>query len=156
MAELEKLGPKEERQAFKARPMPSSVYGTKHRANTRNTSHQFLTICTLEREATESQSDPNSDMEPDVPHSKSDTSLDSRRPQRCLSSKPVKKQIELSIEMVRGREWSYIDPLKVTTCNLYSPLQPRGPVPLLSNKSDYCTSVCVRQCVHKSKKDSKT
>ncbi|XP_039639071.1 protein FAM161A-like [Perca fluviatilis] len=146
VAELEKLGPKEERQAFKARPMPSSVYGTKHRANSKNTSQQFLTICTLEREATEGQSDPNSDPEPDVSHSKSDTSPDSRRPQRCPSSKPVKKQIELSIEMVRGREWSYPDPLKATACNLYSPLQPGGPEPLLSNKSDYCTSVCERQC----------
>ncbi|XP_032397626.1 protein FAM161A [Etheostoma spectabile] len=106
VAELEKLGPKEERQAFKARPMPSSVYGTKHRAHTKNTSHQFLTYCTLEREATEGQSDPNSDLELDVPHSESDSSPDSSRPPRGLSSKPVKKQIELSIEMVRGREWS--------------------------------------------------
>ncbi|XP_034753750.1 protein FAM161A-like [Etheostoma cragini] len=106
VAELEKLGPKVERQAFKARPMPSSVYGTKHRADTKNTRHQFLTYCTLDREATESQSDPNSDLEPDVPHSESDISPDSSRPQRRLSSKPVKKQIELSIEMVRGKEWS--------------------------------------------------
>lgn len=139
VAELGKLGPKEERQAFKARPMPSSVYGTRHSADTKTTSRrpQFLTMCTLEREATEGQSDPNSDLEPDVLHSKSDTSPDSRRPQRCPSSKPVKKQIELSIEMVKEREWSYIGPLKATACNICSPLQPGGLEPLLSDKSDY-------------------
>lgn len=97
VAELGKLGPKEERRAFKARPMPSSVYGTRHRADTKNTSRrsQFLTW-TLEREATEGQSDPNSDLE-------SDSSPASCRPQRCPSSKPVKKQIALSIEMVKAR-----------------------------------------------------
>lgn len=117
VAELGRLGPKEERQAFKARPMPNSVYGTRHRGDTKTTIRrpQFLTICTMEREATEGQSDPSSDLEPD-------TSPDSWRPQRYPSSKPVKKQIELSIEMVKEREWSYIDPLKATTCNICSPL----------------------------------
>ena len=111
VAELGRL--KEEQQAFKARPMPSSVYGTRHRADNKTTSRrsQFLNICTMEREATEGQSDPNSDLE-------LDTSPDSCRPQRCLSSKPVKKQIELSIEMVKEREWSYIDPLKATACSI--------------------------------------
>ncbi len=139
VAELGNLGPKEERQAFKARPMPSSVYGTRHRADTKTTSRrpQFLTVCTLEREATEGQSDPNSDLELDALHSKSDTSPGSHRPQRCTSSKPVKKQIELSIEMVKEREWSYVDSLKATTCNICSPLQPGGPEPLHANKSDY-------------------
>ncbi|TKS86036.1 Protein FAM161A [Collichthys lucidus] len=50
--EFGKLRPKGERQAFKARPMPSSVYGTRDRADTKTTSCQpeFLTVCTLERE----------------------------------------------------------------------------------------------------------
>ncbi|XP_027129329.1 protein FAM161A [Larimichthys crocea] len=50
--EFGKLGPKGERQAFRARPMPSSVYGTRDRADTKTTSCQpeFLTVCTLERE----------------------------------------------------------------------------------------------------------
>ncbi|XP_074501483.1 protein FAM161A [Sebastes fasciatus] len=100
VAELGNLGPKEERPAFKAQPMPSSVYGTKHRENT--TRRQFLSMCRLEREATEGQSDPNSDLEPD-------TSTDSRGPRRRPSSKPVKKQIELSIEMVKEREWCHTD-----------------------------------------------
>lgn len=107
VAELGRLGPKEERQAFKARPMPSSVYGTRHRADTKTASRRsrFLTW-TLEREATEGQSDPNSDPESDALHSKSDASPASRGPQRRPSSRPVKKQIELSIEMVKEREWS--------------------------------------------------
>ncbi|KAL7383513.1 hypothetical protein ABVT39_012156 [Epinephelus coioides] len=140
VAELGKLGPKEERQAFKARPMPCAVYGPRHRPNVKTTSRQFLTMCTLEREATEGQSDPNSDLEPDALHSKSDTSPDSCRAQRCLSSKPVKKQIELSIEMVKEREWSCNDALKATACNVYSPLQSADPEDLLSDKSD-CISV---------------
>lgn len=103
VAELGNLGQKEERQAFKARPMPSSVYGTRHRADSKTTNRQpqSSTICALEREATEGQSDPNSDLEPEVLQSKSGTSPDSCRPQRCPTSKPVKKQIELSIEMVK-------------------------------------------------------
>ncbi|KAM7408347.1 hypothetical protein PAMA_002180 [Pampus argenteus] len=62
VAELGRLGPKEERHAFKARPLPNSVYGTRHRADTKNTTRrpQFLTICTMEREAMEGQSDPSS------------------------------------------------------------------------------------------------
>lgn len=119
MAELGKLGPKEERQTFKARPMPISVYGTKHTENTKTTGHQCLTICRLKRETVEGQSGPNSDLEPD-------TSPDSCRPQRCQPSKPVKKQIELSIEMVKEGEWSHPDPLKGKTCS-YSPQQPGGP-----------------------------
>ncbi|XP_056251167.1 protein FAM161A-like [Seriola aureovittata] len=139
VAELGNLGQKEERQAFKARPMPSSVYGTKHRADSKTTNRQpqFFTICTLEREATEGQSDPNSDLEAEALQSNSDTSPASCGPQRCASSKPVKKQIELSIEMVKEREWSYIDPLKATACNVRSP---GGPEPLLCHKSD-CISV---------------
>ncbi|XP_044071310.1 protein FAM161A-like isoform X2 [Siniperca chuatsi] len=138
VTELGKLGPKEERQTFKARPMPSLVYGTRHRADTKITCCQPQSLTwLLEREATEGQSDPNSDLEPDVIQSKSDTSPASRMPQRCPSSKPVKKQIELSIEMVKERQWSNTDPLKATTCNIYSPLQPGGPEPLLSNKTDY-------------------
>ncbi|XP_040906309.1 protein FAM161A-like [Toxotes jaculatrix] len=142
VAELGNLGQKEERQAFKARPMPSSVYGTRHRADSKTTNCQprSLTICTSEREATEGQSDPNSDLESEVLQSRSDSSPDSCRPQRCLSSKPVKKQIELSIEMVKEREWSYTDPIKATACNICSPLPLGGQEPLLSNKSD-CISV---------------
>ncbi|XP_071335929.1 protein FAM161A-like [Trachinotus anak] len=129
VAELGNLGQKEERQAFKARPVPSSVYGTRRRADSKTTNRrpQSLTVCTLDREATEGQSDPNSDLEMEVLWSNSDPPPDSGRPQRCPSSKPVKKQIELSIEMVKEREWSYTDPLKA--CNICSPLQPGGPRP---------------------------
>ncbi|KAK5854290.1 hypothetical protein PBY51_015374 [Eleginops maclovinus] len=91
VAELGNLGLREERQAFKARPMPSSVYGSNHKANTNTTSRRFPDICTQESEATEGQSDTNSDAPPD-----------SIKPQTWLSSKPVKKQIKVSIEMVKG------------------------------------------------------
>ncbi|XP_070834438.1 protein FAM161A-like [Chaetodon trifascialis] len=140
VAELGKLGPKEEQRAFKAKPMPSSVYGARHREDTKTTRRRprFANIYTLEREATEGQSDPNSDLELDALHSKSDTSPASRGPQRCPSCKPVKKQIQLSIEMVKEREWSCTD--KATTCNTSSPLQTGGPEPLLCNKSG-CSSV---------------
>ncbi|KAK1905346.1 Protein FAM161A [Dissostichus eleginoides] len=89
VAELGNLGLKEERHAFKARPMPSSMYGSKHKANTKTTSRQFPDICTHLH--TEGQRDPNSDASPD-----------SCKPQTWPSSKPVKKQIEVSIEMVKG------------------------------------------------------
>ncbi|XP_051276659.1 protein FAM161A-like [Dicentrarchus labrax] len=119
VAELGKMGLKEERQAFKAKPMPSSVYGNRHRADTKTGGRRkFLSIYTQEREATEGQSDPNSDLEPDVLYTKCDASLDPCRLQRCPSSKPVKKQIELSIEMVKEREWSHTEPLKATNCSI--------------------------------------
>lgn len=132
VAELGKMGPKEECQAFKARPVPRSVYGNRHRAEVRSSNRQaqFVIISTQEREATEGQSDPNSDPEPDVvSKTKSDSSADARRPQRCASScKAVKKQIELSIEMVKEGEWS---------CNNYPSLQTGGAEALLSAKNDY-------------------
>lgn len=126
VAELGKLGPKEQRQVFKARPMPRSVYGTRHKADTKSTGRQpqFLNMCTLEREATEGHSDPNSDQEPDGPSTKSNNSPVSRRPQKCVSSKPVKKQIELSIELVKDGEWG---------ANMCSPLQPGDHEPLLND-----------------------
>ncbi|XP_074532062.1 protein FAM161A [Halichoeres trimaculatus] len=105
VAELGKHGPKGGRQAFKARPMPSSVYGTRHREDARTTSRQPQSpTWTLDREA--SESDPNSDMEADVLWSKSSTIPDTHKIQRCLHSKQGKKQIELSIEMVKERQWS--------------------------------------------------
>lgn len=127
VAELGKVGPKEERQAFKARPVPRSVYGNRH-GKARQA--RFVIISTQEREATEGQSDPNSDPEPDVvSEAKADSSADARRAQRCASScKAVKKQIELSIEMVKEGEWS---------CNNYPPLQTGGAEALLSAKNDY-------------------
>ncbi|XP_047191311.1 uncharacterized protein C2orf16-like isoform X2 [Scophthalmus maximus] len=94
VAELGNVGQKEERQAFRARPVPSSVYGTKHRAGSKTSK------LTQQKEATEGQSDPNSEQEPD-------SSPDSCGPQRSLSSKPAKKQIELSIEMVKESDRSY-------------------------------------------------
>lgn len=133
VAELGNLGPKEERQVFKARPMPSWVYGGKHREDSKNANRRrprFLSMCGLEREVTEGHSDPSS----------SDASPELCRPQRCPSSKPVKKQIELSIEMVKEREWSYLDPLQTSTCSICSPGQPGGAEPRISHSSE-CISV---------------
>jgi len=123
VAELGNFSQREERQAFKARAMPSSVYSARHRADAKSPSrqHQDQTFCTQEREATEGQSDQSSDLELDM--TQSDSSSDSSKPERGSSSKSVKKQIELSIEMVKERRWS--------------PLQPCGSEPLLRNKSDY-------------------
>lgn len=134
VAELGRLGPREEQQVFKARPMPRSVYGSRHKADTKSTSCQphFVTACAQEREATEGQSEPLL--------TRSDASPDSCRPQKWVASKPVKKQIELSIEMVKEREWSCTDPLRSTSCSIYSPLRPGGSEPLLSTQSDF---VCV-------------
>ncbi|XP_053731398.1 protein FAM161A-like [Synchiropus splendidus] len=68
---------KVERAVFKARPVPSAVYGPRHGHHTRNTSHR-----------------PQEPAARDQP--------DSSR--RCLSVKPGKKQTKVSIEMVRGQE----------------------------------------------------
>lgn len=105
VAELGNDGQKQERKAFKARPMPNSVYGNRRSAESKTTTRQPQTTCTTEGEATEGQSDPNSDLEPDMLQSTSDTSPDSGRPQTCPFFKPGKKQIEVSIEMVKERGW---------------------------------------------------
>lgn len=140
VAELGKVGPKEERQQFKARPMPHSVYGIRHKADNKSSSRQpkIQTPCPVRREATKVQSDPNSDLEPD-------TSLDSCRPQKCVHSKSLKKQIELSIELST-------DPLKATTCkttHLWSQAAPKlGPMTRMTTLG--CDSV------RKSKNEGKT
>ncbi|XP_035028888.2 protein FAM161A isoform X2 [Hippoglossus stenolepis] len=99
VAELGNVGQREERQGFKARPMPTSVYGTRHRTRSRTSTSQPPSPRSLE--ATEAQRDPNSHLEQEVLRSKSDSCTDSSEPQRCPTSRPAKKQIQVSIEMVR-------------------------------------------------------
>lgn len=108
VAELGKFGERIERHNFKAKPMPTSIYGTRHREGTMTTSH---------------------DLELDM--HQSDSSLDSCRSQRSPSSKPMKKQIQLSIEMVKERETPITDP---SGCNICLSQQLGGPELLLSNK----------------------
>lgn len=95
-AALGNFSRREERQGFKATPLPSSVYRSK-RAKSPNRHHQLHTVFMMEREATEGQSDQSSD--PEQEPRQSDGSLDFSGSPRCSSSKSVKKQIELSIEM---------------------------------------------------------
>ncbi|KAJ0067008.1 hypothetical protein NL108_006243 [Boleophthalmus pectinirostris] len=124
VAELGNLCSREESRRFKARPMPRSVYGPKY-----NTVRQPLFV-SLEREAAEGHSDLNSDLDTE-PIKAECTSPQGRKWSKCALSKPVKKQMEVSIEMVKEKPWSYIDPFQTTTCNLGSPLQPT------SEKSEY-------------------
>lgn len=134
VAELGSFGQRERRQPFKARAMPSSVYGSRNGTDSKSGCRQPQTFFTLEREVTEGQSDQSSDLE-DV--RQSDMSPDSNTPQRSSSSKSVKKQIELSIQMVKERRWSYVDPISIPDKNSCSSLQSGGSEHLLSNKSDY-------------------
>ncbi|XP_042076845.1 uncharacterized protein LOC102309702 isoform X2 [Haplochromis burtoni] len=131
VAELGKFGERIERHNFKAKPMPTSIYGTRHREGTMTTSHDPYTqiFYKMEREANESQSDQSSDLE--LHMHQSDSSLDSCRSQRSPSSKPMKKQIQLSIEMVKERETPITDP---SGCNICLSQQLGGPELLLSNK----------------------
>lgn len=94
VAELGRPRAKEERQVFRARPIPRSVYTVKHRTKSTSRQPKFLNICMLEREATEGHSDPNSEPE-------QDSCPQLGRPQKC-----VKKQLEVSIELVKERERS--------------------------------------------------
>uniref|UniRef100_A0A8C5HPS3 Protein FAM161A n=2 Tax=Gouania willdenowi TaxID=441366 RepID=A0A8C5HPS3_GOUWI len=76
VAELSSFGQKEERHAFKARPIPSSVYRRTGAKGTKNS--QCSALCSMEREPTEGQRDPNSDLEQETdPHD----SLHSSKPQ---------------------------------------------------------------------------
>uniref|UniRef100_A0A8C6UHX5 Protein FAM161A n=1 Tax=Neogobius melanostomus TaxID=47308 RepID=A0A8C6UHX5_9GOBI len=124
VAELGNLCPRDETRQFKARPMPRSVYGPKYNAVP---PPQFVS---MEREVTEGHSDPNSDLETETVKAEN-TAPDGEKSSKCPLSKPVKKQIEVSIEMVKEKPWSYIDPLRTTACNMCSPLQPT------IEKSDY-------------------
>lgn len=144
-AQLSRAGPGEGRQAFRARPVPRSVYQSRHKVNGRSSERQadFVTFDTREREATEGQSDPSSDPETEVStDDKADSGPDTcsssncgsssssscSSPSCCSSSKPVKKQIQLSIEMVKEAQLS---------CNNCTPLPPGGAKVLLPVKSDY-------------------
>ncbi|KAJ0005191.1 hypothetical protein NQD34_011405, partial [Periophthalmus magnuspinnatus] len=124
VAELGNLCSRDESRRFKARPMPRSVYGPKH-----NTERQPLFV-SMEREATEGHSDPNSDLETE-PVKAENVSPQGGKLSKCALPKPLKKQMEVSIEMIKEKPWSYIDPLRTTTCNVCSPLQPP------SDKSEY-------------------
>lgn len=95
-AELGNFCRREERQVFKATPLPSSLYRSKH-TKSPNCRNQLQPVFRMEREATEGHSDQSSDLEVDV--QQSDGSPKVSRPQKCSSSKSVKKQIEVSIEM---------------------------------------------------------
>uniref|UniRef100_A0A674MTH0 Protein FAM161A n=2 Tax=Takifugu rubripes TaxID=31033 RepID=A0A674MTH0_TAKRU len=90
--ELGRLGPKEERQVFKARPVPRSLYAAKQRSKSTSRHPKILNVCMLERGVTEGHSDPNSDPE-------QVSSPEPCRPQKC-----VKKQLEVSIELVKESE----------------------------------------------------
>lgn len=94
VAELGRPGAREERQVFKARPIPRSVYAAKHRTKPTRRQPKFLNICTLDREVTEGHSDPNSEPE-------QDSCPEPARPHKC-----VKKQLEVSIELVKESERS--------------------------------------------------
>lgn len=126
VAEFGNLCPREETRRFKARPMPRSVYGAKYNYNSVS-QPQYVS---MEREAAAGHSDPNSDQETELVKAEN-TAPDGVKSSKCPSSKPVKKQIEVSIEMVKEKSWSYIDPLRTTACNMCSPLQPT------TEKSDY-------------------
>lgn len=89
VAELGRPGAREERLVFKARPIPRSVYPAKHRSKSTSRQPKFLNICMLEREVREGYSDPNSDPEQDG------------RPEPRRPQKGVKKQLEVSIELVK-------------------------------------------------------
>lgn len=133
VAELENLYLKEEPYTFRARPMPRSVYGPRSREDFKATCEQLQ-----EREDTEGQSEPNSDPEPDV--FKSDATAPEgspRGPSRCSSSKPVKKQIEVSIEMVKDLERVYMDSPKTSIYNLCSYQQQDCSETPLTNKNKY-------------------
>uniref|UniRef100_A0A1A8B9U9 Protein FAM161A n=1 Tax=Nothobranchius furzeri TaxID=105023 RepID=A0A1A8B9U9_NOTFU len=95
IAELGKFH-REERRTFKARAMPSSVYRS---AKCPIRQHQFQTVFIMERESTEGQSDHSSDPEQEM--QQADCCSDFSRSLRSSSSKPVKKQIEVSIQMVK-------------------------------------------------------
>ncbi|XP_055358543.1 protein FAM161A-like isoform X2 [Betta splendens] len=104
-AELGNLGRGDERRAFRARPVPGSVHGKRHRTRSETGPRPAPPpVSALEREATEGQSDQNSDPEPDA--AQTDPCAAPRGSGRGPSTKPVKKQIELSIEMVQESEWS--------------------------------------------------
>lgn len=92
VAELGRPGAQEERQVFRARPMPRSVYAAKHRSKSASRQPRFLNVCMLEREALEGHSDPSRDPEQDG------------SPERCRPQKCVKKQLEVSIELVKESE----------------------------------------------------
>ncbi|XP_072293322.1 uncharacterized protein [Eucyclogobius newberryi] len=117
VAELGNMCSREKKHRFKARPMPRSVYGPKF-----NTSREPLFV-SMEREATEGHSDPNSDLETEPVKAES-TSPEGGKSTQCAFSKPVKKQIEVSIEMVKEKPWSYVDPLQTTRRHFCAPLQP--------------------------------
>lgn len=101
VAELGRPGAKEERQVFKARPIPRSVYAAKHRTKSTSRQPKFRNICILEREVTEGHSDPNSDPE-------QDSCPELFRPQKW-----VKKQLEVSIELVKESKQSSSDTLRL-------------------------------------------
>lgn len=90
--ELGRPGAKEEQQVFKARPIPRSVYATKHRSRSTGRQPKFLNICMMERGDTEGHSDPSSEPE-------QGSSPELCRPQKC-----VKKQLAVSIELVKESE----------------------------------------------------
>lgn len=101
VAELGRLGPKDERQVFKARPIPRSVCAAKQRTKSTSRRPKFLNICMLEKGVTEGHSDRNCDAK------------QVSSPEPCRPQKYVKKQLEVSIELVKDSERSSGDTLQL-------------------------------------------
>ncbi|CAL8298400.1 unnamed protein product [Merluccius merluccius] len=97
VAELGNLSPKESSCTFKARPLPCSVYG-----GPRQRGGQSPEVKT-------STSPPGSPSATSVAHAP-DRGERSWISGRCSVNKPVKKHMEVSIEMVKDRQWSYVRP----------------------------------------------
>ncbi|KAK0150561.1 hypothetical protein N1851_008338 [Merluccius polli] len=98
VAALGNLSPKEESSCtFKARPLPCSVYG-----GPRQRGGQSPEVKT-------STSPPGSPSATSVAHAP-DRGERSWISGRCSVNKPVKKHMEVSIEMVKDRQWSYVRP----------------------------------------------
>lgn len=97
VAELGRLGPKDERQVFKARPIPRSVCAAKQRTKSMSRQPKFLNICMLEKGVTEGHSDAEQVSSPEP----------------CRPQKYVKKQLEVSIELVKESEQASGDTLQL-------------------------------------------
>ncbi|XP_059929411.1 protein FAM161A-like [Gadus macrocephalus] len=137
VAELGNLCPKEVSCTFKARPLPCSVYGSSRQRGVHSPEAKTKSPSKSPFATSKSQADKGSLDE--IQHE----AVRGRLPERswisgrCSVNKSVKKHMEVSIEMVKEREWSHVHPHLGASCDVHTTLGPDEEMHILADKSVY-------------------
>ena len=138
VAELGNLCPKEVPCTFKARPLPCSVYGSPRRIGGHSPEAKTLSP-PKSPSATTSKSQAEKEIKKEIQQEAERGRLPERSwiSGRCSMNKSVKKHMEVSIEMVKERERSYVNSHLTASCDVHTTLGSDEEMHIMADKSVY-------------------